>query len=167
MFTFHCSYANSLIGYLLKDKFNCSYVTENIARSSFPGYFAAEASFLQSHNDLRGVPPEYLQKPVLPLRPGGYGLDDIGGIGGRPASGLGGLTSGLNIHGFPTSLEDSALISQRQDVAPGISPGISDILNETPGSLRKVNGLLTEESNILFINGLPADCTRREVGRIL
>ncbi|KAK9274251.1 hypothetical protein L1049_019065 [Liquidambar formosana] len=42
-------------------------------------------------------------------------------------------------------------------------------MNEKPSSLRNVDGLPVPagESNVLFIDGLPNDCTRREVGRIL
>ncbi|KAF8406864.1 hypothetical protein HHK36_005985 [Tetracentron sinense] len=141
-------------------------VTDGVPRASFPGYLPPEASSIASHhlwssNDLRGPTSDYLQKDILPLRPGAYGLDDIPSIGSRLTPGIGGLTTGASIMGFPGPLEDPTLIGQRRDVALGISSGIPDILNEK-SSLRKVDGLPAEESNILFVDGLPNDCTRRE-----
>lgn len=80
---------------------------------------------------------------------------------------IGGITSARNIGGYPTALEDSNFIGQRRDVAHGAGPGITDIERPT-SSLRKTESLptLMRESNILFVDGLPKDCTRREVGRI-
>ncbi|XP_057957968.1 RNA-binding protein 2-like isoform X4 [Malania oleifera] len=139
---------------------------------SFPGYMPAEASSLTSHhlwssNDLRGSSSDFLQKDVLPLRPGAYGFDDGTGIGVHrdSVSGVSGLAAGASIKGYP-SLEDPNLISQRQDVALGITRGVADAVNERPNSLKKVDGLPipTGESNILFVDGLPNDCTRREGG---
>ncbi|XP_057957966.1 RNA-binding protein 2-like isoform X2 [Malania oleifera] len=141
---------------------------------SFPGYMPAEASSLTSHhlwssNDLRGSSSDFLQKDVLPLRPGAYGFDDGTGIGVHrdSVSGVSGLAAGASIKGYP-SLEDPNLISQRQDVALGITRGVADAVNERPNSLKKVDGLPipTGESNILFVDGLPNDCTRREVGHL-
>lgn len=110
---------------------------------------------------------------VLPLRPGAFGLDDITGFGSRGTprfggltAGLGGLTAGMNMKGYPTPLDDPAAISQRRDPSL-VTPGIPDILPERSSLLRQADGPLSDESNILFVDGLPSDCTRREVARIL
>ena len=99
------------------------------------------------------------------MRARAHGFDDLRGIGVSPQPVIGGFTE--NIKGYPPLLEDPNLIGQRQAVAHGISPGIPDI--ERPSSLRNVESLppSAQESNILFVDGLPKDCTRREVGRIL
>ncbi|XP_010247370.1 PREDICTED: RNA-binding protein 1-like [Nelumbo nucifera] len=140
---------------------------EGVPRTSFPGYLSSDTSSLASHrlwnsNDFRGSSSEYLQNDILP-RPGSYGLDHLTGTNSRVTPGFGGLSTGASI---VPPLEDPALISQRRDIALGISPGIPDILNERPNSLRKSEGLQGEESNILFVDGLPNDCTRREVAHL-
>ncbi|KAF5192750.1 Rna-binding protein [Thalictrum thalictroides] len=139
---------------------------DSVPRASFPGYLSSEASFLSAHhlrspNDLQATPSDYLQKDILQLRPGAYGLDDFAGFASHSALGLGGLTPGATIKGYPSLPEDPALVSQRRDVAHGISRGIPDMVNETPISSRNV-----EESSILFVDGLPSDCTRREVAHL-
>lgn len=102
---------------------------------------------------------------ILSLRPEAYGVDELAGIGVHPESAFAGLTSGASIKGYPSPLEDPSL---RREAALGITPGI-DIIHERPSSLRKVDGLpgAATESNVLFVDGLPNDCSRREVGRIL
>lgn len=99
------------------------------------------------------------------MRPRAHDFDDIRSIGVPPQPVIGGFTE--NIKGYPMPPEDRNVIIQRQDVAHGISPGIPDI--ERPNTLRNVENLppSMRESNILFVDGLPKDCTRREVGRIL
>ncbi|KAA8546233.1 hypothetical protein F0562_003028 [Nyssa sinensis] len=147
--------------------------TGSVPRPSFPGYLPSEPSLLTSHhpwssNDLRGSSSDYLQKDMLLSRPGAYGLDDIAGIGVHPEPSIGGLTVGAGIKDYPTPLQDPSLLHQRQDAAVRISPGIPDLINERTGSLRKVDGLPVPagESNILFVDGLPDDCSRREVGHL-
>ncbi|XP_077245336.1 RNA-binding protein 2-like [Tasmannia lanceolata] len=145
--------------------------TDNVPRTAFPGYLPSGNSTLPSHSlwsasDLGGASSDYLQKDILPFRSGGYGFDDIAGIGNRPTSGLGGLIPGASITGFSTSFEDPAVIGQRPDVARGTPPGISSILPERSNPLNKTNGLSTDGSNILFVDGLPTDCTRREVAHL-
>uniref|UniRef100_A0A5B6ZM08 RRM domain-containing protein n=1 Tax=Davidia involucrata TaxID=16924 RepID=A0A5B6ZM08_DAVIN len=154
-------------------RYGASGDTGSVPRPSFPGYLPSEPSSLTSHhlwssNDLRGSSSDYLQKDMLLLRPGAYGLDDIAGIGVRPEPSLGGLTVGAGIKGYPSPLQDPSLLHQRQDIAVGISPGIPDLINERSGSLRKVDGLPVPagESNVLFVDGLPDDCSRREVGHL-
>ncbi|XP_058106068.1 RNA-binding protein 1-like [Magnolia sinica] len=150
-------------------------VADGVPRASFPGYLSSDTSSLASQHlwstgDRRGPASDYLQTDVLPLRPGAYGLDDIAGIGSRATPGLGGLAAGTSAKGFPTPFEDPALIGQRRDVALGITPsitaGISDILPERSNFLKKADGLSVDESSILFVDGLPNDCTRREAAHL-
>lgn len=70
---------------------------------------------------------------------------------------------------YSTPVEDTSLLSSRRDVGLGISPSIPDILNERSSSFAVGDGLppVNKESNVLFVDGLPNDCSRREVGRIL
>ncbi|KAL6970665.1 hypothetical protein U1Q18_030360 [Sarracenia purpurea var. burkii] len=149
----------------------------SIPRSSFPGYLSSEPSMLTAHH------------PSLTPHPGAYGVDDITGIGMQP--GLGGLTAGASIKGYPPlqdpillgqrpdvavasikgyapPLQDPILLGQRPDVAVGIGSGIPDLINGRPGSSAKVESLPIpgRESNILFVDGLPSDCSRREVGHL-
>ncbi|XP_030448716.1 nuclear speckle RNA-binding protein B-like [Syzygium oleosum] len=133
-----------------------------VARASFPGYLSSETPSLASHHafgyeDLRAFPSDALQKDVNPVRPGTYGIDDILGSGIRPEPGTGRLAAGTSLKGYSTPLEDPVL-HQRQDFSAG----------ERSSSLRNVDSLTapTRESNILFVHGLPTDCTRREVGHM-
>ncbi|CAK9136661.1 unnamed protein product, partial [Ilex paraguariensis] len=145
----------------------------NIPTPSFPGYLSSEASALTSHhlwnsNDLRGSASDFLRKDILPSRPGAYVVDDIAGVGVHPEPVLGGLSAAASFRGYPSPLEDPSLLGQRRDVALGISPGIPDIINERPDSLRKADlpSAAVGESNILFVDGLPTDCSRRELGHL-
>ncbi|XP_021734467.1 RNA-binding protein 1-like [Chenopodium quinoa] len=122
-------------------------------------------------NDLRDSSIDPLGRDVVPLRSRAYGLDDISGFSARSEPALGGLTAGMSARGYTSSLEDPILFSQRRDVPLGISPvppGNPDIIYERPNSQRRVESLSLHEteSNILFVDGLPTDCTRREVGHI-
>lgn len=127
----------------------------SIPRSSFPGYLSSDPSALTSRH------------PSLPPHPGAYGLDDIAGMGMRPEPGLGGLTAGASIRGYPP-LQDPLLLGPRPDVSVGIGSGIPDLINGRPGSLARVDSLPVSEreSNILFVDGLPSDSSRREVGHL-
>lgn len=90
-----------------------------------------------------------------------------------------GLSAGASYKGHPPPTEDSYnLHSRRQDFSVGISSGPSELINAHPTSLRNAGDYgatavsasteqIPGESNILFVDGLPTDCTRREVGRIL
>lgn len=84
-------------------------------------------------------------------------------------SGGGGLTSVISNKGYLSPMRDPSLLVQRMDVAPIIEPSIHEKIYERPNSLGREDGLSVAiaESNILFVDGLPTDCTRREVGRIL
>ncbi|XP_059455759.1 RNA-binding protein 2-like isoform X1 [Corylus avellana] len=144
----------------------------SVARPSFPGYLSAEAPPLPSYpnlgsTNLLAASSNFLQKDVQinSLQPGAYHFDDISGAGARPDPGLGGVTAVASTNGFPSPLEDP---NQRRDVAPGVSPGIRSMSNEIPSSLRSGDGfpVPARESNVLFVDKLPNDCTRREVGHL-
>ncbi|KAJ6994629.1 collagen alpha-1(IV) chain-like isoform X3 [Populus alba x Populus x berolinensis] len=82
---------------------------------------------------------------------------------------IGGAIPGATGKGYPSPLEDPGLLSQRGDASVRVTAAIPDMINDRPGSLRSADGppVPKGESNILFVDGLPTDCTRREVGRIL
>ncbi|KAK4422204.1 RNA-binding protein 1 [Sesamum alatum] len=143
----------------------------SIPKPSFPGYLSSEVSTLTNYNpyssrDLRAASSDFLQKDILPSRAGAYGVDDFAGIRSEP--GVSGLTAGTSFKGYPSSFEDPSLLVRQRDVAPGTSPGIPDVTYERPNSMRRANGPLVPpgESNILFVDGLPTDCTRREIGHL-
>lgn len=134
---------------------------------SFPGYLPSEPSTLPSHHMWSSSSSDFLHKDVLASRPGAYGVDDFLSIGVRPEPVIGGFSVGATIRGYSSPLDDPGLLGRR-DAALGIGPGIPDIISERPGSLRKVDSLpaATRESNILFVDGLPNDCSRREVSHL-
>uniref|UniRef100_A0A803L4H1 Uncharacterized protein n=1 Tax=Chenopodium quinoa TaxID=63459 RepID=A0A803L4H1_CHEQI len=143
-------------------------------RLDYSAHFTLKDSEMAHHmlrpNDLRDSSIDPLGRDVVPLRSRAYGLDDISGFSARSEPALGGLTAGMSARGYTSSLEDPILFSQRRDVPLGISPvppGNPDIIYERPNSQRRVESLSLHEteSNILFVDGLPTDCTRREVGR--
>lgn len=104
---------------------------------------------------------------ILPSRPGPYGVDDYIGIR-RPETGISGYAAGTSRNGHPPVWEDRYPLGRR-DVMQGIGPVIPDIVNERPASLRMADGppVGVRESNVLFVDALPSDCSRREVSRIL
>ncbi|XP_026664897.2 RNA-binding protein 1-like isoform X2 [Phoenix dactylifera] len=110
-----------------------------------------------SAGDPRGT-SDFLRSDKLPIHSGSYGSDDIAGIGTHATPGLGSLAAGATVRGY-TPLEDPVL-TQRD--ALGIKPGIADI----PTPVIKSDGPSADQSNILFIDGLPTDCTRREVAHL-
>ncbi|XVF35304.1 hypothetical protein REPUB_Repub18cG0133900 [Reevesia pubescens] len=111
--------------------------------------------------------------PLEATNLGGQRLDAPLGIslsaGLHPESSLGAVSAGTSIKGYPSPRRDPNLVGQRQDGPLGMRPGIPDAVDEKPASTRNSDGppLADGESNILFVDGLPTDCTRREVGRIL
>ncbi|XP_022936248.1 nuclear speckle RNA-binding protein A-like [Cucurbita moschata] len=102
-------------------------------------------------------------------RPVAYGYTEVGTISNYPEPVIGG---GLSAKGYRSPFEDS-LASQRQDIAVGSSPGLmdmADIGHERANSLglrtADCDPISSRESNIIFVDGLPTDCTRREVGHL-
>ncbi|KAI3814810.1 hypothetical protein L1987_14455 [Smallanthus sonchifolius] len=125
------------------------------ADRGFPGYVPSDASTLSSqtwrpsHNDLSSS--SVLQKDIMGLRSGA-------GIGARPEP---------SSNGYPSAWEDPYLIGRR-DVMHGTGPGIPNMVDDRPDSLRKTDGVPVggRESNVLFVDALPSDCSRREVSHL-
>ncbi|KAL2346575.1 hypothetical protein Fmac_000575 [Flemingia macrophylla] len=121
----------------------------SIARTSFAGYIPSEPS---NSAELRGIGSDYLQRDIGLF----YSVDD---------------TLGSRVHSEPvksySSLEDPDL-SKNQDAQLGINHGVPDVNNERPNSKSSYDGLpiSAADSNVLFVGGLPNDCTRREVGHL-
>lgn len=82
-------------------------------------------------------------------------------------------TLGSRVHSEPVKgyspLADPDLTKKRDMTPLGISHGVSDVNSERASSKNTYDGLpiSAADSNILFVGGLPNNCTRREVGRIL
>ncbi|CAL8996065.1 unnamed protein product [Prunus brigantina] len=149
----------------------------SVGRPTFPGYLSSETPSLLFDPTLPSTEPpsyssDFLQRDMRSLTPGAYAVDDTGGIRFRPEPILGvAASAGASIKGYPSPLEVPSLLSQRQDAAAvSISASVpADISKERPpGPLSNVDcpPVLKGESNVLFVDGLPTDCTRREVGHI-
>lgn len=108
------------------------------------------------------------------MRSGAYNFTDLAAIGNRATTEIGGIPSAsttlISNHlavgagtdrGIP-SLHDPALVRKETSLA-AISSG-ADI--ERPISVGNSVSLHGDECSVLYIDGLPTDCTRREVGRI-
>ncbi|TKY74883.1 RNA-binding protein with multiple splicing [Spatholobus suberectus] len=120
-----------------------------IGRTSFAGYIPSEPS---NSTELRGIGSDYLQRDIGLF----YSVDD---------------TLGSRVHSAPVKgyspLEDPDL-SKKRDTPLDTNHGVSDVNSERPISKSSYDGLPTSaaDSNILFVGGLPNDCTRREVGHL-
>ncbi|KAM5566091.1 hypothetical protein ABKV19_019864 [Rosa sericea] len=98
------------------------------------------------------------------MTPGVYGVDAVS-VSVRGEPGLA-VTAGA---GYPSPLRAQTLLSHRHEAGVGIGSGVStDISRERSVPSRSGDGLpvLKGDSNILFVDGLPTDCTRREVGHL-
>ena len=105
------------------------------------------------------------------------GLSGGVGPGGGSRIGLGGVAAGAGLLGL-TPLNDPVLMGQRQG-GVGIDPALartdaslrlpdSAISGSSGSSFRLPDHLKPDESsNAIFIEGRPADCSCREVARIL
>ncbi|XP_076888505.1 RNA-binding protein 1-like isoform X2 [Bidens hawaiensis] len=116
-------------------------------RATYPGYTPPDASTLPSqhwqtsHTDLSSS--SLLQNDILGAS-----------VGARPEPAS---------NGYPSTYEDPYLVGRR-DIINESGPGISSILNDRPDSLRKAD--VGRESNFLFVDALPSDCSRREVSHL-
>ncbi|KAK2644941.1 hypothetical protein Ddye_020136 [Dipteronia dyeriana] len=155
-------------------RYDASSDRASVARSSFAGYLTSEDTLLSSRQPLgtthlQNASSDFPHREINPVQPGEYyDLDKAAGIRAHPELGYAGVIGGASVQGYSPSLQDPGLIGRRQDAALGISPVIPDQLNEIPSSVRIVGGspVIKGESNILFVDGLPTDCTRREVGHL-
>ncbi|MED6192142.1 hypothetical protein PIB30_007317 [Stylosanthes scabra] len=116
---------------------------DGISRTTFPGYIPADppslaSPLLSNPTALRVSSSDFLQSDVTLLRTSAYGVDSESASIAYP------------------SLEDPAdLVGKTRDASSPVNPVVS---NE-----REVG---VPESNVLFVGGLPKDCTRREVGHL-
>lgn len=126
--------------------------------TAFQGYLPSDGSALASRSlwDGGSLRPsaEYAKTDVLPLRSGGYVLDDFGRVGS-------GLPGGASLRAL-TPLEDPALV--RRDAVLGVKPPIVDYERSNP--VRNSEALPADGTSMLFVDGLPYDCTRREVAHL-
>ncbi|XP_020536645.1 RNA-binding protein 2 isoform X1 [Jatropha curcas] len=119
-------------------------------------------------NELRDSASGFLQREqIKPLQSGSYGLDNISSIGVRTEPVISEVIAGASGNGYP-SVEDTKLPRQRRDASVNIISSVPDLINGRPSPSRNVDGpsISRGESNILFVDGLPTDCTRREVGHL-
>ncbi|XP_028777323.1 uncharacterized protein LOC114734010 isoform X2 [Neltuma alba] len=139
----------------------------SIPRSSFAGYMPSEAPSLASPptsslTDFRGIGSDYLHEDTKLFHTGSYAID---GVGSRHHSEL--TATGDHTKGY-ASHEYTDLMRKKRDLSQGISPGDPDITNGRSALKNTYNALpnSVRDSNILFVGGLPSDCTRREVGHL-
>uniref|UniRef100_A0A0E0A504 RRM domain-containing protein n=1 Tax=Oryza glumipatula TaxID=40148 RepID=A0A0E0A504_9ORYZ len=130
-------------------------------QGDFPRHPPSEGSYYASRMAALHGTSDILRHDV-PLQPRAYGLDGAAGASHPALAGLGGLAAGTTARG-PSPLEDPALV--RRSSSLGKTASIPDA--EHPRPLLNLDGPREDESNILFVDGLPTDCTRREVARIL
>ncbi|RDX89420.1 RNA-binding protein 1, partial [Mucuna pruriens] len=121
----------------------------SIARSSFAGYIPSEPS---NSTELRGIGSDYLQRDIGLF----YSVDDP--VGSR-------------VHSEPVkgySPREDPDLSKKRDTPLGINHAVPDVNSERPISKSSYDGLpiSAADSNILFVGGVPNDCTRREVGHL-
>ncbi|KAG6489296.1 hypothetical protein ZIOFF_050565 [Zingiber officinale] len=129
--------------------------TERDARAAVPSYMQFNTPSTTSHptwslSDSQKT-PDLLHSDMLSARSTNHGFDDHTGMGVHASNKFSRLPAGDGDRTF-SPLVDPALA---RDVSVNIN---HDIVT---------NGQLPEESNILFVDCLPTDCTRREVSRIL
>ncbi|KAL6839602.1 hypothetical protein ACP4OV_030541 [Aristida adscensionis] len=148
-------------------------------RGDYPSYLPPEhslASYYASRPAVLPGGPEMVRNDV-PLPSRAYGLDAPPGVISPALPGLGGLAPGARV-GEPGALEEPA-VAGLSGLAPvrargpspledpaivsclGKSAGIPDVVRHSP--LSNLDGPSEDESNIIFVDGLPTDCTRREV----
>ncbi|XP_065849355.1 RNA-binding protein 2-like isoform X2 [Euphorbia lathyris] len=141
--------------------------------SSFPGCLSSETPTLASTyvpgpgpNELRDAASDFLEPELTPSQPRSYGLDNVMGIAVHPESAIGGVIAGSSGQGYLSPLKEPTL--PRRDGSVNVTSAISDMINGRPSSLRDTDGpsVLRNESKVLFVDGLPTDCTRREVGHL-
>ncbi|KAL4564493.1 hypothetical protein LXL04_028557 [Taraxacum kok-saghyz] len=130
-----------------------------IPRPAIPGYPTSEASTLPSRipwasHDRRSNSSDYLHRDNLVSRPGEYVPDSV----------YSGYSTGASLNGYSYS---STLVDQYLPGRREATSSIPNILNERPDPL-KADGIADEimQSNVLFVDGLPNDCSRREVSHL-
>lgn len=153
---------------------------DRVQQGNYPGYPPAEDYYTSRMAALRGVSsiPRSdvpVQSRAYGLEPRAYGLDGPTGVSHPALAGLGALPAGARpLETSPleppavarprgaSPLEDQALV--RRSSSLGRTATIPDI--ERPNPVLNVDQPSEDESNILFVDGLPTDCKRREVAHL-
>ncbi|WCJ29414.1 RNA-binding protein 2 [Euphorbia peplus] len=130
--------------------------------SNFPGCLTSETpSFASSYvplprpNELRRAASDFLKAEITPSHPSSYGLDNVMGIAIHPESAISGVMPGSSGQGYLSPLNEPTL--PRRDGSVNLTSSIPDI---------DASSVSRKESKVLFVDGLPTDCTRREVGHL-
>ncbi|KAF0910781.1 hypothetical protein E2562_004757 [Oryza meyeriana var. granulata] len=147
----------------MADPYRASVPPSSLGRDpqgDFPRHLPSEGSYYASRMAALHETSDILRHDV-PLQPRPYGLDGPAGVSHPALAGLGGLAAGTMARG-PSPLEDTALV--RRSSSLGKAASIPEA--EHPRPLLKLDGPREDESNILFVDGLPTDCTRREVAHL-
>ncbi|KAF8732877.1 hypothetical protein HU200_015225 [Digitaria exilis] len=154
------------------------------SRGGYSEYLAPEGSLASSYAPRSYVVPDgpdVLRNDVA-LQPRAYGLDGPAGVISPALPGHSGLAAVARARG-PSPLEDPSLAVMSR-LAPARVPGrlleepavagrcsslgkgagSPDVVRHSP--FLDLDGPSDDESNILFVDCLPTDCTRREVARI-
>lgn len=134
---------------------------DRVPLGNYSGYVPPEESsyYASKMAALRGVPN--IPRVDVPLQSRAYGLDVPAGVSHPALVGLGALPAGARPRG-PSPLEDPALVQRSSSLGKSVS--IPEV--ERPKPLLIVDRPSEDESNILFVDGLPTDCTRREVAHL-
>ncbi|KAM0968113.1 hypothetical protein ACFX13_016834 [Malus domestica] len=143
---------------------------DSVARPSFPGYLSSETPSLlfnptiPSTDTQRSYASDFLQRDIRSMTTGAYAVDDAVGLRSCPEPVLG-ATARASTKGYSSLLEVPRLEVSAVSISPNLPADIN--LERPAGSSRNADGLPVKgESNVLFVDGLPTDCTRREVGHI-
>ncbi|XP_012700821.1 uncharacterized protein LOC101774592 isoform X1 [Setaria italica] len=154
-------------------------------RGGYPEYFPSDgsiASYYASRPSVLPGGPDVLRNDVV-LQPRAYALDGPGGVINPTLPGMNGLPAAARAHGpspledpsfagmsglvparalGPSLLEEPAVVGRSSSLGKGA--GIPNVEHHSP--LPNLDGPSEDESNILFVDGLPTDCTRREVAHL-
>ncbi|KAL1344869.1 hypothetical protein HN51_018680 [Arachis hypogaea] len=132
-----------------------------ISRTTFPGYIPAEppalaSPLLSNSTALRAAASDYMQSDVSFLRMSAYGVDDALLASAVRSESVSMAPTGLDMKAAYSALEDPTDLGKTRDASLPVNPVVSNdaLSNSLP------------ESNVLFVGGLPKDCTRREVGHL-
>ncbi|RXH72984.1 hypothetical protein DVH24_012668 [Malus domestica] len=141
---------------------------DSVARPSFPGYLSSETPSLlfnptiPSTDTQRSYASDFLQRDIRSMTTGAYAVDDAVGLRSCPEPVLG-ATARASTKGYSSLLEVPRLEVSAVSISPNLPADIN--LERPAGSSRNADGLPVKgESNVLFVDGLPTDCTRRESG---
>ncbi|CAN6456153.1 unnamed protein product [Victoria cruziana] len=137
------------------------------ASANVSGYLASESSSFPSQSlwragDLLPSSSDFRYNNIPSLKSTPHHFDAMG-IGELPGS-VGGVDAGTNLAGFSSSFSDQFLLNKRRDLV-GIDSVVPPVLPEKAHSLVK-SDVPSESTDILFVEGLPSDCTRREVSHL-